>query len=50
MSVLPAINDSHNSEEKATVNKAIQIVDTPEESERHPRNKAPKRHIIAKSM
>lgn len=40
----------HNGDEKATVNRAIQIFDTPKNSERHPRNDTPKRRSIARSM
>lgn len=48
--MLPAINDLHSGDEKSTVNKAIQTVDISKESERHPRNNTPKRHIITRSM
>ena len=47
---LAAINDLHNGDGKATVNKALQTVDTSEETERPPRNETPKRHIITRAM
>lgn len=47
-SMLPAINNLHNANDKATVNKANQTANTPEESGKHPRNETPKRHIIAR--
>lgn len=46
--MLPAINDIHNANDKATVNKTNQTADTPEESGKHPRNETPKRYIIAR--
>lgn len=50
IAVLPAINDLHDSDEQATVNKAFQMADTPEESRRHARSETPKRHFIAKPV
>lgn len=46
--MLPAINDSHDANDKATVNKANQTSDPSEESGKHPRNETPKRYITAR--
>ena len=48
--MLPAINDLHSGNEKATVKKAFQTADTPEESGKHLRNETPKTYYHCKNQ